>query len=52
VHISATPDTITISANASGYNNIRFAGGKHSNGQYEGLAEVGELGPELFIHDG
>lgn len=52
VHISATPDTITISANAAGYNNIRFAGGKHSNGQYEGLAEVGELGPELFIHDG
>lgn len=39
--------------NASGYNNAKgFAGGKHSNGQYEGLAEVGELGPELFIHDG
>ena len=38
---------------ASGYNNAKgFAGGKHSNGQYEGLAEVGELGPELFIHDG
>ena len=38
---------------ASGYNNAKgFAGGKHSNGQYEGLAEVGELGPELWIHDG
>ena len=37
---------------ASGYNNASFAGGKHSNGQYEGLAEVGELGPELWIHDG
>ena len=38
---------------ASGYNNAKgFAGGKHSNGQYEGLADVGELGPELFIHDG
>ena len=37
---------------ASGYNNAGFAGGKHSNGQYEGMAEVGELGPELFIHDG
>jgi hypothetical protein len=37
---------------ASGYNNASFAGGKHSNGQYEGLAEVGELGPELFIHNG
>lgn len=40
------------SNSASGYNNASFAGGKHSNGQYEGLAEVGELGPELFIHDG
>lgn len=38
---------------ASGYNNAKgFAGGKHSNGQYEGLAEVGELGPELWIHNG
>ena len=38
---------------ASGYNNAKgFSGGKHSNGQYEGLADVGELGPELFIHDG
>ena len=41
------------SPQASGYNNAKgFAGGKHSNGQYEGLADVGELGPELFIHDG
>lgn len=38
---------------ASGYNNAKgFAGGKHSNGQYEGIADLGELGPELFIHDG
>jgi len=37
---------------ASGYNNAGFAGGKHSNGQYEGMATVGELGPELWIHDG
>jgi hypothetical protein len=43
----------TSGEGASGYNNAKgFAGGKHSNGQYEGLAEVGELGPELFIHDG
>lgn len=38
---------------ASGYNNAKgFAGGRHSNGQYEGIADLGELGPELFIHDG
>lgn len=55
VKINATPASITINAvpSASGYNNAKgFSGGKHSNGQYEGLAEVGELGPELFIHDG
>ena len=53
VGITATPTSVTISAGASGYNNAKgFAGGKHSNGQYEGLADVGELGPELFIHDG
>lgn len=47
------PDQSGDDGNASGYNNAKgFAGGKHSNGQYEGLAEVGELGPELFIHDG
>ena len=52
VSISATPTQVTISAHAAGYNNLKFAGGKHINGQYEGLAEIGELGPELFIHDG
>ena len=53
VSISATPTSVTISAGASGYNNAKgFAGGKHINGEYEGLADVGELGPELFIHDG
>ena len=53
VGITATPTSVTISAGASGYNNAKgFAGGKHLNGQYEGLADVGELGPELFIHDG
>ena len=47
------PDYSSDSEGASGYNNAKgFAGGKHSNGQYEGLADVGELGPELFIHDG
>lgn len=39
---------------ASGYNNGNgaFAGGKHNNGDYWGLATVGELGPELQIHRG
>ena len=40
-------------SSASGYNNGKgFAGGKHIAGQYEGLAETGELGPELWIRDG
>ena len=29
-----------------------FAGGNHSNNDYEGPATTGELGPELWIHDG
>ena len=39
---------------ASGMNNGngRFADGKHSGNDYWGLAEVGELGPELQIHRG
>lgn len=47
--------TRTTSKKASGYNNIGyFASGKKSNGGigYEGIAETGELGPELWIHDG
>ena len=36
---------------ASGMNNTHgFAGGQHLNNDYEGLATVGELGPELMIH--
>ncbi len=38
---------------ASGMNNAQgFAGGYHSNNDYQGIAETGELGPELWIHDG
>ena len=39
---------------ASGFNNGngRFARGKHSGNDYWGIAEVGELGPELMIHRG
>lgn len=37
---------------ASGQNNIgQFASGKDKN-SYEGIAETGELGPELWIHEG
>lgn len=55
--ITNLPEGVTIEYpsgdSASGYNNSKgFAGGKHVNGQYTGLAEVGELGPELWIHDG
>ena len=52
-YIGDWPQASDGSSEASGYNNAKaFAGGKHVNGQYEGLAEVGELGPELWIHDG
>ena len=39
---------------ASGFNNSNgnFAGGKHLNNDYQGIATVGELGPELQIHRG
>ena len=39
---------------ASGRNNGngRFATGKHLGNKYQGLAEVGELGPELMLHRG
>lgn len=42
------------SPGASGSNNGngRFAAGKHFGNKYWGLATVGELGPELFIHRG
>ena len=47
------PAWLTALGFASGYNNAKgFAGGKHNNGQYQGMAELGELGPELWIHDG
>ena len=49
--ISATI-TAAIAAAASGYNNSKgFASGLQA-GQYQGIAELGELGPELFIHNG
>ena len=38
---------------ASGMNNaVGFAGGNHINNDFQGIAETGELGPELWIHDG
>jgi hypothetical protein len=41
----------SLTADAVGMNNAKgFAGGQHSNNDYEGLATVGELGPELMIH--
>ena len=45
---------ITNTPAASGYNNNsgNFASGKHVNGYYEGVATAGELGPELWIHNG
>lgn len=53
---AATGGLLSLLFSASGYNNARgakgFAGGKHSNGQYEGPAVVGELGEETWIHDG
>ena len=51
-HTYIVNNIIVHNDKASGYNNAGFAGGKHSNGQYEGMANVGELGPELWIHDG
>ena len=38
---------------AAGMNNAPgFAGGNHSNSDFQGIAVTGELGPELWIHDG
>ena len=57
--LSTIPVNVTVikqtieKPSASGYNNGKgFAGGKHVAGQYEGIAETGELGPELWIRDG
>ena len=38
---------------AAGMNNTKgFAGGYHINNDFQGIAETGELGPELWVHDG
>lgn len=37
---------------AKGKNNASFAGGFHSNNNYEGPAIVGELGTEAWVHNG
>ena len=53
VNVTVIKQTIEKPGKASGYNNEKgFAGGKHVAGQYEGIAETGELGPELWIRDG
>ena len=46
------PDNDVPGASGSNNGNGRFAAGKHLGNQYWGLATVGELGPELFIHRG
>ena len=49
--IEAAVSAAMATYRAAGQNNASFAGGYHSNSDYEGPAIVGELGPEAWVHN-
>ena len=55
INVVANVSGMPESSGAMGFNNARlpgYAGGRHYGSDFQGIAETGELGPELWVHNG